>query len=93
MEVKKFLLEELEELASLMYSIAEIEIIMGMPPDSLKDLIKVPGESNVKDAFQRGRLKRQGDVRKSIFDLAAAGSSPAQTLAIRLIENAKMEDA
>jgi len=43
-------------------------------------------------AFQRGRLKREAELRKGIFDLAQNGSSPAQTMAIKLIENAKADD-
>jgi hypothetical protein len=42
--------------------------------------------------MQIGRLKCEAIVRKSIFDLAGNGSSPAQAFAMKLIENAKMDD-
>lgn len=38
----------------------------------------------------RGRLTSEAKVRKSIIDCAAQGSSPAQSLAIKLIESEKL---
>jgi len=49
-------------------------------------------ESPAFKAFQRGRLKREAEVRKGIFDLAQNGSSPAQAFAMKIIENAKLDD-
>ena len=82
---------ELENYASLMFTRDEIAIILEVDPMQLKKVLK-NGDSAAFRAFQRGRLKREAEVRKGIFDLALNGSSPAQAFAIKIIENAKMDD-
>ena len=84
-------LTDLETYASLMFSKQEIAVILEVDPaDLLRVLIE---ENSAAIAFQRGRLKKEAEIRKGIFDLAQNGSSPAQAFAMKLIENAKMEDA
>ena len=84
-------LTDLETYASLMFSKQEIAVILEVDPS---ELIRVLDEENsAAIAFQRGRLKKEAEIRKGIFDLAQNGSSPAQAFAMKLIENAKMEDA
>ncbi|NCA75632.1 MAG: hypothetical protein EOM90_04800 [Alphaproteobacteria bacterium] len=85
------MLSDLETYASLMFSKSEIAVIMEVDPGKLSDLIGDP-QSSAGKAFQRGRLKREAELRKGIFDLAQNGSSPAQTLALKLVENAKADD-
>jgi hypothetical protein len=41
---------------------------------------------------KREYLKREAIIRKSIFDLAAQGSSPAQAMALKLIETKKLHE-
>jgi len=83
-------LEDLETYASLMFTKSEIAIILEVPEQRLMEALNDHPPSLV--AFQRGRLKREAEVRKGIFDLAQNGSSPAQTFAMKLIENAKADD-
>ena len=82
---------EVETYASLMFTKEEIAIILEVDPSELKVLLK-DRDNPVFKAFQRGRLKREAEVRKGIFDLAQNGSSPAQAFAMKIIENAKMDD-
>ena len=82
---------EVETYASLMFSKEEIAVILEVDPAELAVLLQ-DQENPVFRAFQRGRLKREAEVRKGIFDLAQNGSSPAQTFAMKLIENAKAND-
>ena len=83
-------LTDLETYASLMFSKQEIAVILEVDPS---ELIRVLNEENTAAiAFQRGRLKKEAEIRKGIFDLAQNGSSPAQTFAMKLIENAKAND-
>ena len=82
---------EVETYASLMFTKEEIAVILEVDPSELKTLLKDQGNPVFK-AFQRGRLKREAEVRKGIFDLAQNGSSPAQAFAMKIIENAKMDD-
>ncbi len=82
---------EVETYASLMFTKEEIAVILEVDPLELKVLLK-DQDNPVFKAFQRGRLKREAEVRKGIFDLAQNGSSPAQAFAMKIIENAKMDD-
>ena len=82
---------EVETYASLMFSKEEIAIILEVDPAELAVLLQ-DQDNPVFRSFQRGRLKREAEVRKGIFDLAQNGSSPAQTFAMKLIENAKAND-
>ena len=82
---------EVETYASLMFSKEEIAVILEVDPAELAVLLQ-DQDNPVCRAFQRGRLKREAEVRKGIFDLAQNGSSPAQTFAMKLIENAKAND-
>jgi len=84
-------LSDLESYSALMFARNEIAVIMEVDPDALSDLL-TDKQSPAYKAFQRGRLKREAELRKGIFDLAQNGSSPAQTMAIKLIENAKADD-
>jgi hypothetical protein len=82
---------EVETYASLMFTKEEIAVILEVDPAELVVLLQDHGNVTFK-AFQRGRLKREAEVRKGIFDLAQNGSSPAQAFAMKIIENAKMDD-
>ena len=86
---EKFL-EDLETYASLMFTKSEIAIILEIPAQDLLEAIS--DNPPTLAAFQRGRLKREAEIRKGIFDLAQNGSSPAQAFAMKIIENAKMDD-
>ena len=91
MEMTETFISDLENYSSLMFSREEIAIILEVDPLELKTVLK-DSESAASRAFQRGRLKREAEVRKGIFDLALNGSSPAQAFAMKIIENAKMDD-
>jgi len=82
---------EVETYASLMFSKNEIAVILEVDPAELGALLRDQQNPAFK-AFQRGRLKREAEIRKGIFDLAQNGSSPAQAFAMKIIENAKMDD-
>ncbi len=90
-EITEVLLAEIEEYAGLMFSKQEIAAIVEVPEEEFCDLLS-DKNTPVWKAFQRGRLIKEGTVRKSIFDLASNGSSPAQSFAVKLIDNAKMDD-
>jgi len=84
-------ISEVETYASLMFTKQEIAVILEVDPAELGTILQDQEEPAFK-AFQRGRLKREAEVRKGIFDLAQNGSSPAQAFAMKIIENAKMDD-
>ena len=84
-------ISEVETYASLMFTKEEIAVILEIDPAELVVLLQ-DQDNKAFRAFQRGRLKREAEIRKGIFDLAQNGSSPAQTFAMKLIENAKAND-
>jgi len=90
-DLNESFITEVETYASLMFTKEEIAVILEVDPASLISLLQ-DQDNSVFKAFQKGRLKREAEVRKGIFDLAQNGSSPAQTFAMKLIENAKAND-
>ena len=63
-------LQEIEELASLQFSVAEVAIILDATEQAL-------AEGEPLRAYLRGRLKAQAEVRRSIVSMARQGSNPA----------------
>jgi hypothetical protein len=90
-DLNESFITEVETYASLMFTKEEIAVILEVDPVELNLLLQEQDHPVFK-AFQKGRLKREAEVRKGIFDLAQNGSSPAQTFAMKLIENAKAGD-
>ncbi len=82
-------LAQIEQYSGLMFSREEIADILDVDRQLLTELLE---DGDYLRAFKKGRLLREAQLRKAIFDLAANGSSPAQAFAAKLIENAKMED-
>jgi len=85
------MIPELEQFASLMFTLEEISLILEVDYGELRSFLNDPVSDYLK-AFRRGRLRREAEVRESIFKLAHNGSSPAQMTALKLIENAKMDE-
>ena len=81
-------LAQIEQYSGLMFSREEIADILDVDRQLLTELLE---DGDYLRAFKKGRLLREAQLRKAIFDLAANGSSPAQAFAAKLIENAKME--
>jgi hypothetical protein len=70
---------EIEELAGYFFTEDEVEEISGISKNA----------QGFKKAFRKGSLIAEAEIRKSIIELAKAGSSPAQTLAWRMLESQK----
>lgn len=71
---------------------AEIEAFAGcfFSPDEIHEITGVnPQVDGFKEAFRRGSLISESEIRKSIISLAKSGSSPAQTLAWKMLEQQK----
>lgn len=80
----------IEEMAALYYTPKEICIIVELKYDEAKNEIEKE-EGKFYEAFQRGRLQSETDLRRSILMLAKAGSSPAQTMAMDLLNKSKVK--
>jgi len=82
-----------EELSALYFTPKEISSMIQIDYEGVKDQMEEE-DGIFYEAFQRGRLQSEVDLRKSILMLAKAGSSPAQTMALDLLNKskAKMRD-
>jgi hypothetical protein len=76
------MIKEIEELAELFFTADEVQEITGADPLS----------TQFKKAYRRGSLKSEAEIRKAIIQLAKDGSSPAQTLAWKMVESTKREE-
>ncbi len=85
------LLDQIEEMSSLMLCKNDIATMLELDPDEFVNVLEDKAGEAWK-RFQTGRMKTITQVRKSIFELAANGSSPAQTEAMKIIRESKMED-
>jgi hypothetical protein len=72
-------IKEVEELASLHFKDAEILLITGITEIC----------QTFRNSVKKGKLMSEAKVRKSVFEMAEAGSGPAQTLAVKIIEQNK----
>ena len=73
---------EIENLAALQFAASQIAIIVGVAKELVENSIE----------YQRGQLKKEAELRKTIFRLAEQGSTPAITQAMRLIESWKKKE-
>ena len=69
-------IKEVEEFASLHFKDAEIMLITG-----IMEICQT-----FRNSVKKGKLMSEAKVRKSVFEMAEAGSGPAQTLAVKIIE-------
>lgn len=81
-------LGQIEVLAGLFFTPAEIALMLEMKVQDMKDEMQ-DEESDIYRAFNCGRLQSEADLRKSIVKLAKSGSSPAQTMSPDLINKSK----
>jgi len=76
---------EIEEMASLLFSPDKISKILGVElHDFTECLMRVHHPATI--AFARGSLKTEAELRKSILKLAKQGSSPAQNLSLKMLD-------
>ncbi|HYC29551.1 MAG TPA: hypothetical protein VEB42_12050 [Chitinophagaceae bacterium] len=91
-------LQEIKNLAALFFTPREIAVMQEInvtgfiacidhpQPEKLE-----PGWQKVYNAFHAGRLQAEVDLRTSIIKLAKSGSSPAQTMALDLLNKSKLK--
>ncbi len=77
--------QDIEYYSGLFISPEDIIIILGIDA-SAKD------SKDFKDAYHKGRLISIASVHASVLELAKNGSSPAQILAVKFIDDSKTND-
>lgn len=88
MELNEHELAALKRLGNMLFTPEESALSLGIDPDLLLLELKKPASALYK-AYHSGRLERELELRESILGLATAGSSPAQTLALKLLNALK----
>ena len=81
-------LQQIEEYASLFFTIREISLLLDLDPDLLRREIR-HGRSDIALAYQRGKLKNLVAIRKMTVEFAKKGSPQAEMLVKEYVE--KME--
>jgi len=77
-------LAQIEELATLQFSMEEVSIIVDVPAADL-------AEGKAMRAYLRGRLQAQADVRRSIVSMARQGSAQAHKQFLELADESRPE--
>lgn len=78
--------KEIERLARCTMSKKEVESILELPQGTLST------DTKATDCYNRGFLKSKAELRASIITLANSGSSQAQELATKFIEETNLEN-
>jgi hypothetical protein len=76
MQLTEEILAEITETAKLLFSVEEVALIVGIPPLEAQKWWKNPN-TQFSQAYLRGRLLTEADVRKTAITLAKQGSTPA----------------
>ncbi len=84
-------LNEIERLAGLFIKPADIALIVGLTAKDLEGMINFPQTDEFK-AYYKGKLISMAELRKSVITLAKQGSSPAQSLAAKMLDDMNMDE-
>lgn len=84
-------LTEIERLAGLFMKPSDIAIILGIPEAEFRDALS-DKKSMCFNRYQKGKLLSEAELRKSVITMAKQGSSPAQSLASKLIDEMNMDE-
>lgn len=91
MTITNEILLEIEEMAGLFMTPKAISIIIGIDEDNFRDALD-DEDSLIYKHYYRGHYKAEAELRTAIMRLAKQGSSPAQTLALKLWQESKTAD-
>lgn len=80
----------MEELSAVFFPLKKIAIILQLDYQELTAAY-MDQHSQVYMAIERGKLKQEAELRKIIFNLARGGSSPAQNMALKIIDRERIE--
>ncbi len=85
-------LKQITSLAALFFSPREIATMLELDEGDFNEACIGPTfYAKIYTAFQSGRLQSEVDLRTSIMKLAKSGSSPAQTMALDLLNKSKLK--
>ena len=79
---------QIEDIAATGYEPKQVAFMLGVSPAEFCELIR-DEESEVSIAYFKGLYSSEYAVRKSVMTLAQSGSSPAQTMAMKIFDGTK----
>lgn len=91
MKLSTEVLKEIEEMAGLFMTPKAISIIVGLDMSDFMDELE-DEDSAIYQHYYRGHYKAEAELRTAVMRLAKQGSSPAQTLALKLWQDSKTAD-
>lgn len=83
-------LSKLEQLAAACMKVSEICMVMEIDEDEFRSELENKSSSIYK-SHQKGYLETKFQVNRKIIELAKAGSSPAQSSTLKLIQDKELE--
>lgn len=86
------ILDEIERLAGLFMTPDAIAVIIGMKHEDFWEEL-YDTDSPIYQHYYRGKYKSEAEVRQAIIKLAKQGSSPAQSMAIRFLNDNTTNEA
>lgn len=103
MELSKEQITLVEELSGLYFELPQIAIVLQL---DIAEFLTANGynESRIRKALQeapktpialsiaKGRLQKEYEIRKAIFEAAEQGSSPAQAQVLRIMDRKRISD-
>lgn len=84
-------LSEIENFGYVQFSIEQIAIVLAVNPKHLRDELTTSGSAG-HNAYQKGRLMAEYDVRQQTFDLAKRGSLQAIIIAREYTNQLKIDE-
>ena len=78
------LLIEVEKLATLQFFVDEIAISLRIDREKFRKAVKAGGNP-LADAFERGRITSEAEVRRAVLTQAKQGSTPAQKMILEMV--------
>ena len=84
-------LDEVEKFAGLFMKPSDIAIILNIPLADLRAAL-ADSSTNCFQRYHKGKLLSEAELRKSVLTMAKQGSSPAQSLASKLIDEMNMDE-
>ncbi len=82
---------EIETMGSLFFCYRDVAIFLQLDPVKFIECVS-DQTSEAFIAYERGRLKSELEVRKSVVDLAKRGSSQAQEMVLKYITDIKISN-
>ncbi len=90
MEWNDDILNEVKRMGAAAYTPRQTAFALGMPPKEFVDLMR-DDEHPATIAYYQGLYSSELAIRENAFTLARSGSSPAQTLALKIFDETRKQ--